>query len=97
MRNILPTIFMFAAMSLATQAAAEPYHIKRDGLDLQYEVTTLADGKRRITGLDNKTGERFKFLVNGRRVTGSVGGTRVSFRAPKPRTIDASSTQLAAK
>jgi hypothetical protein len=77
-------------------AQAETRRSVRDGMDLEYQVTTLADGVRQITGINHTTNERFSLKANRRWVWGKVGGSEVSFRMPRAKP-DARVTVLASR
>ena len=81
MRSLTLSLILLAAVPAAAQAE-RPYHVKRDGIDFEYSAITHANGVREITGTNLSTGEDFSFRVNGRLVSGTVGTTRVSFKAP---------------
>lgn len=85
----------FVAVPAAAQAG-EPVSIERDGYRFEYVVARQSDGTRLITGRDLKRDLEFRFHVRGRKVTGKVGGSSVSFTTPRTR-VEASPTLIASK
>jgi hypothetical protein len=81
MRNAL--ILLASLVLLPVAAQAETFRIAKNGMDLEYQVVTLPDGVRHITGFNRTTNEAFSLKANRRWVWGKVGATEVSFRAPK--------------
>jgi hypothetical protein len=89
-------IFLTSAILLPAVAQAETNRSSAGGMDLEYQVTTLADGVRQITGINRTTNERFSLKANRRWVWGKVGGSEVSFRMPRAKS-DARATVLASR
>jgi hypothetical protein len=85
----------FVATVPAVAEAADVQRITKDGMDIEYQVTALADGQRMITGINNQTGEEFKLKVNRRWVRGRVGPTDVAFRVPRTKPARPSVSVLA--
>ncbi|MGE5722042.1 MAG: hypothetical protein ACM3YM_06230 [Sphingomonadales bacterium] len=88
MRKMLLTASLFFVVPAAAQAAG-PYHVTADGADIEYNVTTLPDGVRKLAGIDHRTGERFELLANRRYVWGTFGASQVSFPVPAQKKIKA--------
>ncbi|PTQ12787.1 hypothetical protein CLG96_01160 [Sphingomonas oleivorans] len=76
----MKNLFAFAGLALvmAAPAAAESGAFSRDGYDFTYDMTTR-DDVTLINGRNETTGQRFSLRVHGNRVSGLVGGQRVSF------------------
>jgi len=81
MRNALIILTSFVLLPAAAQA--ETYRVVKNGMELEYQAVTLADGVRHITGINRTTNESFSLKANRRWVWGRVGASEVSFRAPR--------------
>jgi hypothetical protein len=77
--------FIIAAAALAVPAAAgaSERSFTRDGVTYVYTSTQRGDATV-LTGKTLETGSSYTLTVRGRRVTGTVGGTPVSFSIAKP-------------
>ena len=82
MRSIITAAAFFAVIApVAAQADdAKTFQHERD--TYVYATAPGTDGSTVITGR-RAGGERFRLVHKGNRVTGTVGGTPVAFRAPQ--------------
>lgn len=77
MKKILvPALALFALTPAA--AHAQEQRFEHQGRVYAYTVTEV-DGYRVISGVEEKTGKRFKLRVGEHRVRGTVGTQQVSF------------------
>lgn len=86
------TILAAAAATLvATAATAAPVErsFTRDGHTYVYTTSALDEQRTLIEGHEAERGGRFRFVVNGDRVSGQANGVPVSFRAAQPLTVNA--------
>ena len=85
----LPLAFPLAAAG-ATEVPVQARRLERNGE--VYVYTTTVDGDRRVLqGRVQGSGERFRLIVDGRRVRGTVNGRFVSFVAAKRGPVDLAS------
>lgn len=81
----LAAISLFIAVPVAVQAeevqpraAEDLQRLEHEGLIYSYSVTKIGN-QRLISGVEEKTGKRFKLRVGAMRVRGTVGSQPVSF------------------
>ena len=82
MRKLITTAALLTALApLAAQAEAE----KTFQHENQTYVYTTEQGRGGATVITGRRvgGDRFRLVLNRERVTGTVGGTPVAFRAPQ--------------
>ncbi len=98
MKNIfLPTLFLVAIIPAAVHAE-EPtaQRFEHDGSIYSYTVTRVGEA-RVITGVEEKTGKRFKLRVGEHRVRGTVGSQEMSFPLRAVQPLGKIATTLAAR
>lgn len=82
MRKLITTAALLTALApLAAQAEAQ----KSFQHENQTYVYTTSEGRGGATIITGRRvgGDRFRLVLNGQRVTGTVGGTPVAFQAPQ--------------
>ncbi len=80
MRTLITTAALLAVVApLAAQAEGEKT-FQHENQTYVYKTTEGRDGATVITGR-RVGGDRFRLVLDGKRVTGNVGGTPVAFRA----------------
>lgn len=83
MRKLIPTAVALTLL-LPAAAQAEPLTSFEHGGDTYvYQTETASDGATVITGR-RKGGDRFRLVVDGTRVSGTVGRVPVSFTVAEP-------------
>ena len=63
----------------STPSASENISFAHDGYQFSTRKITADDGSYRLIGKDAVTGERYALRVLGNRVSGTFGGSKVSF------------------
>jgi hypothetical protein len=82
MRKLITTAAFFAVLAPVAAQADEQKTFQHQRDTYVYKIADGQNGATIITGR-RAGGEHFRLVVKNQRVTGNVGGTPVSFRAPQ--------------
>ena len=81
MRKLITTAAFLTVLAPVAAHADDQKTFTHERDTYVYETSANEDGSTVITGR-RIGGERFRLILKGQRVTGSVGNTPVAFRAP---------------